>query len=199
MASTTIAKLFEPISNFMKGNKITLTNLVVTLVTVALNVLLDDDIFDCPQKDFKAYGYMFLIFPCVILLFANMMVIVTDWNPLNLLTVPPKDIVASVLRVFVAPIVWLIVSFAEADYYVCAKVGPNPDNKTGLFSMAEKDMLEQMMETTKTESQFIAWGLSVGMVLAIFLVICLCGDRDRRNGSQTGGRMEMAVGPSNDP
>ena len=90
MASTAIAKLIETISNFMTGNKITLTNLVVTLVTAALNVLLDDDIFDCPQKDFKAYGYMFLIFPCVILLFANMMVIVTDWNPLNLLTVPLK-------------------------------------------------------------------------------------------------------------
>ena len=81
------------------------------------------------------------------------------------------------MRVFVAPIVWLIVSFAQADYYVCAKVGPNPDNKTGLVSMAEKDMLEQMMETTKTESQFIAWGLSVGMVLVIFLVICLCGGK----------------------
>ena len=141
----------------------------------------------------KVYGYMFLICPCAILFFANMMVIVTDWNPSNLCKELNsaykmnnffkclfKDTIPSVSRVFVAPIVWLIVSFARADYDVYAKVGPNPDNETGLVNTTEKQQLEDMMETTKTESQIIACGLLLGMVFVIFVVILLencCGGK----------------------
>ena len=164
----------------MSNNPATLPNLVLAAVTTGFNILLDDEVFDCPKEGFKTYGYTFLLSPCVILLFVNMMVIVETWNPFKICSELKesaskkehlfKVTLLSVARVFVAPIMWLIVSFADSSYYVCAKVGPN--NSANL-NTSEAKALEDMIASTKKESQVIAWGLFIGMVSLIFLLIAL--------------------------
>lgn len=181
MATNPISRLLNTISDALTNNPATLANLVLTGITVGLNVLLESELFDCPQERSEAYGYMFLIAPCIILLFANMLVIVVDWNPCKLLVeaLSGNDIIAtcfkatipSITRVFVAPIVWLIVSFANTDYYVCAKVGPRPEKLN--LTPNETKALEDRIAETKTESQIIAWALFIVMVFATFVVIAL--------------------------
>ncbi|KAL9964044.1 hypothetical protein ACROYT_G027618 [Oculina patagonica] len=185
MADTPIGKLLKTITDFLANNKTTLTNLVLTGITVGLNVLLADELFDCPVEKSTTYGYLFLFAPFIILIFANMLVIVVDWDPRKLCSevldgenakakagTCCKVTIPSITRVFVAPIVWLIVSFAETDYYVCGKVGAGPDKMKNLTA-DEIEALEDLIAKTKTESQIIAWALFVGMVCVTFLVICL--------------------------
>lgn len=180
---TPSTKLLEPIKEFLSKNQNTLTNLVLSGITVGLNVLLNSELFDCPVKKHETYGYLFLFAPFIVLLAANMLLIVVDWNPLNLFSKPPQNAehgvrrcftvtLPSVTRVFVAPIVWLIVSLAETDYYVCANVGPGPDKLENL-STNETEALKARIAETKTESQIIAWGLFLAMVSSTFLIICL--------------------------
>ncbi len=196
MADNPIGKLLETITDFLADNKSTLTNLVLSGITVGLNVLLNSELFDCPVEKSNTYGYLFLFAPFIILVFANMLVIVDDWNPLNLCFevkgknkksqnqnqkvngkirvkegICCKTTIPSMTRVFVAPVVWLIVSFAETDYYVCGKVGAGP-NKMKNLTAYEIDALNDLIAKTKTESQIIAWALFIGMVCLTFLVIC---------------------------
>ena len=157
-------ELLKTITGFLANNRINLTNLVLSGITAGLNVLLEEELFDCPKEDFRTYGYMFLFAPFIIFLLVNMMAIVTVWDLTKITPVIP-----TIPRVFVAPILWLIVSFAESSYYVCAKVGRKPTNE----SEKEAEDFENMMAKSKTESQYIAWGLFIGMVAVIFLVnIC---------------------------
>ena len=175
---TPITKLLEPIKEFLSKNQNTLTNLVLSGITVGLNVLLNSELFDCPVEKHEIYGYLFLFAPFIVLLAANMLLIVVDWNPIKLFSKPPQNAeiftvtLPSVTRVFVAPIVWLIVSLAETDYYVCANVGPGPDKLENL-STNETEALKARIAETKTESQIIAWGLFLAMVSLTFLIICL--------------------------
>ena len=180
---TPISKLLKTITEFLSKNQNTLTNLVLSGITVGLNVLLNSEVFDCPVKKYETYGCLFLFAPFIILIFANMLVIVVDWNPLKLFSEPPQnaehgerrcftETLPSVTRVFVAPIVWLIVSMAETDYYVCAKVGPGPDKFENL-STNETEALKARIAETKTESQIIAWALFLTMVFVTFAVIAL--------------------------
>ena len=185
--TTPIGKLLTTITDFLDNNKITLTNLALAGITVGLDILLEDELFDCPKEGFSTYGYMFLIAPCFILLLANMMAIVTVWDPREICSELAekknkkkehcfKETLPSLARVFVAPVVWLIVSFAESSYYVCAKLGPTPTNQTEKEAEDFKDMISK----TKRESQLIAWGVFIGMVAVICVVICLenaCGGK----------------------
>ena len=185
---TPISKLLKTITEFLSNNQTTLTNLVLSGITVGFNVLLNSEIFDCPVKKYENYGFLFLFVPFVILFFASILVVV--WNPRFKLCSEAcrswKDCkcikcfrvtTTSVTRVLVAPIVWLIVSFAETDYYVCAKVGPGPDKFEELsmnLTTDETEAKNALIAETKTESQIIAWALFVSMVAVTFLVIAVC-------------------------
>lgn len=168
---TPISKLLNPISDALINNPARLASIVLTGMTMGSNALLDLEIFDCPKEKNDTYGYLFLIAPCIILFFANMLVISETVNEES--TIPS---VRRVLLWFVAPVVWLIVSFYSTDYYVCAKVGPGPEKLN--LTTKETKALEDRIAETKTESQIIAWALFIGMMFVTFVVIA-CSPRSK--------------------
>ena len=64
-------------------------------------------------------------------------------------------ILPRVSRAFAAPLAWLTASFAQADYYICATVGPDPEKRQDL-NEDEGQELAKIIARSKGESQTAA-------------------------------------------
>ena len=170
---------------FLRKNVKTLLNLGLSGSVVAINAKIKSDLFDCPVENHQLYGYVYLIAPCVILYFVNLLVVANKLNPHGFLqtikeklqketkfTVFRDVILPSVSRAFAAPLAWLIVSFAQGDYYICATVGPGPEKRYNL-NEDEKQDLAVRIAASKSTSQIVAWFLLGVAVLWTFKVKAL--------------------------
>lgn len=130
---------------FLRKNGKSLLNLGLSGSVVAINAKIKSEFFDCPVENHQLYGYLYLIAPCIILYMINLLVVANKLNPHGFLqTIKEKlqketkcavfsnTILPSVSRAFAAPLAWLTVSFAQADYYICATVGPGPEKRQDL-------------------------------------------------------------------
>ena len=170
---------------FLRNNVKTLSNLGLSGGIVAVNSRINSDLFDCPEKNYQLYGYMFLIVPCVILYKINLLIVADKLNPHGFyktikekakketkFTIFRNVVLPTISRGFVAPLVWLILSFAQADYYICATVGPGPEKRGNLTAIEAED-LEERISTSKSRSQIVAWILLGVVVLWTFKVKAL--------------------------
>ena len=169
--------------NFLRNNVKTLSNLGLSGGIVAVNSRINSDLFDCPEKNYQLYGYMFLIVPCVILYIINLLIVADKLNPHGFyktikekakketkFTIFRNVVLPTISRGFVAPLVWLILSFAQGDYYICATVGPGPEKRGNLTAIED---LEERISTSKSRLQIVAWILLGVMVLWTFKVKAL--------------------------
>ena len=170
---------------FLRKNVKTLSNLGLSGSVVAINAKIKSDLFDCPVENHQLYGYVYLIAPCIILHFVNLLVVANKLNPHGFLqtikeklqketkfTVFRDVILPSVSRALAAPLAWLIISFAQGDYYICATVGPGPEKRYNL-NEDEKQELTLRIAESKSTSQIVAWFLLGVAVLWIFKVKAL--------------------------
>ena len=156
---------FSETFGLIQSNSITLRNLIVAVSTYGLERLLNAKAFNCPEENYKQYGYAFLFAPVVILFCLNLLVIGEIWKLSSRMCIKRyrrrgdrvARVLPSLLKACVGPAVWLIVAFLEEDYYLCAKLGslPSRGNRTS----------EQKVVEYKSQSHVLAWGVLVAIVI----------------------------------
>ena len=172
----------------LKDNQITLTNLLVSGVTVGLELLLSKGVFDCPVNHHKAYGMAFLVTPIFIVFFANLVVL----GELSMLTdrccVHEKysrwcdcgvRVTKGIVKALFGPFFWLIASFADTTYYVCIEVGQAIE-KRNLTNETEIKILQEKFAEAKSESHVWAWMLFaiLAFVTATVIIFGRCVLKD---------------------
>ena len=160
--------------SLIQNNSITTRNLVVSFATYGLERLLNAKAFNCPEETHKLYGFTLLFAPVIILFCINVLVIGEVWKLSSRMCVKRYKrhgdclarVVPSLLKACVGPAVWLIVTFLEEDYYLCAMLGPVPrrGNDT-LKSGRETVEWRQSLEDCKSLSHIWAWTVLVALVI----------------------------------
>ena len=162
----------------LKDNQITLKNLLVSSVTVGLQLLLSKEVFDCPVNHHKAYGTAFLVAPVFIVFFANLVVLgelsmLTDrvcigkyyrWGDCG------AGVTPGILKACFGPSFWLIASFGDTTYYVCKEVGQAIE-KRNLTNETEIKILQEKFAEAKSDSHVLAWVLFSILVFVTATVI----------------------------
>ena len=150
----------------LKDNQITLKNLLVSGVTVGLQLLLSKEVFDCPVNHHKANGTAFPVAPVFIVFFANLVVLgelsmFTDrvcigkyyrWGDRGARVTP------GILKACFGPSFWLMASFGDTTYYVCREVGQAIE-KRNLTNETEIKILQEKFAEAKSDSHVLAWVL----------------------------------------
>ena len=159
----------------LKDNQITLKNLLVSSVTVGLQLLLSKEVFDCPVNHHKAYGTAFLVAPVFIVFFANLVVLgelsmLTDrvcigkyyrWGDCGARVTP------AILKACFGPSFWLIASFGDTTYYVCREVGQAIEKR----NLTNEKILQEKFAEAKSDSHVFAWVLFSILVFVTATVI----------------------------
>ncbi|XP_068699686.1 uncharacterized protein [Montipora foliosa] len=170
-------------AKFIKNNNITLRNVALSLSTFGLEELVHAEAFNCPEESYKFYGLSFLLLP-VIALFCVNLVIIGEMGTLttrifvrryrrrgNCLNV----VMPSLLKAGFGPIMWLIASFRNDAFYVCARFGPSPvpNNATITNETSAEEIIlwEKKIQKCKSESHVIALSLLVGFVFVTSIAI----------------------------
>ena len=162
----------------LKDNSITLKNLLLSAVVVCLELLLSFKVFDCPIKNHALYGTAFLLAPIVIIFVINVLLISEVWKLTDRCCVERYRrmgefcyrVCPNVVKAFLGPAVWLIASFADSTYYVCASVGPDIE-KRNLTNVTEIKELEAEFAHAKSKSHFWAWLVFLVVVIVTAVVM----------------------------
>ena len=172
------AKKTTGFMGLLKDNQVTLKNLLVSGVTVGLELLLSTEVFDCPVNHHKAYGTSFLVAPVFIVFFANLVILgelsmLTDrvcvgkyhrWGDCG------GRVSLGILKACFGPFFWLIASFSDTTYYVCSEVGQAIEKRNLTNETAIKILQEKFAEA-KSESHVLAWVLFSILVFVTATVI----------------------------
>ncbi|XP_048586020.1 calcium homeostasis modulator protein 6 [Nematostella vectensis] len=139
---------------------------LISLIVYCGNTFMQRIVFSCPATNYALYGNLFLYAPAVVLFCLSLLVSESFWH-LTTSCCHKK----SKQRVFIfgesqkyiffamlPPIMWLLLSFADARYYICANVGP---------------ATEQQSMAASAESQVIAWTLLLVCTTIITLVFTI--------------------------
>ena len=164
----------------LSNNPTTLKNLVLSSVTVGLEVLLNKEFFNCPLEDHKRYGLAFIFAPVFILFFANILIIGNIWELSSRCFIRRYQrrgecfarLIPDTFKALVGPGVWLLATFADTEYYVCATVGPDAV-KRNLTDGDEIKELENKMDAAKSTSHLWAWLVFVVMVTVCTILIVI--------------------------
>ena len=166
----------------LTDHSITLKNLLLSAVVVCLELLLSSNVFDCPIKDHALYGTAFLLAPIVIIFVINVIVLSDVWKLTDTCCVGQYRqngefcywVCRNFVRVkaLVGPAVWLIASFADSTYYVCATLGPDIE-KRNLTNVTEIKKLEAEFALAKSKSHSWAWLVFVVVVIMTAVVMVL--------------------------
>ncbi|KAL9970963.1 hypothetical protein ACROYT_G023433 [Oculina patagonica] len=166
--------------SLIRNNSVTCRNLLVAAATGGLEHLLNAKAFNCPENNYRLYGYTFLFGPIAILFFVNVLVIGEIWKLTSRRYIRRYhrrgDVIArlipSLLKACVGPAVWLIVAFLEEDYYLCAKLGPFPSNGNETSELEINEM-EKKIKEEKSYSHVWAWIVLVALVVCgTVVVVC---------------------------
>ena len=162
----------------LSDNSITLTNLLYSAVVVGLELLLNSEVFDCPLENHVLYGTVFLAAPFFIVFITNVLLIADVWRVTDRTCVGRYRrcgefgfwVLPDIVKAFVGPCVWLIASFADTDYYVCAEVGQDIE-KRNLTNATEIKELEAKFADAKSTSHMLAWLFFSIMVTVTAIVL----------------------------
>ena len=186
-AKDILDKMNTGFMGLLKNNQITLKNLLLSGVTVGLELLLSKEVFDCPVNHHKAYGTAFLVAPVFIVFFANLVVL----GELSMLTDRAcvkkyyrwgdcwGRVTPGILKACFGPCFWLIASFGDTKYYVCREVGQAIEKRNLTNETAIKILQEKFAEA-KSESHVLAWVLFTILVFitATVMISGKCAVKD---------------------
>ncbi|KAJ7373435.1 cation channel [Desmophyllum pertusum] len=180
-AASVLTGIVDAFKAVAQSNEVPLKTIVAALLLLGVKEFLNDIIFSCPEENFAIYGSLFIGGPSIFLFCLSLLASSAFWQAVTgccllrcrgkkLLLLKAKN---TVFVACLAPVIWLIYAFVEEDYYVCAKLGPLDAALAKANTAALKDAVNKEFSQTKTESQFIAWGMVLGLVVfsTIFVTI----------------------------
>lgn len=164
---------FKAVKGVAQSNEVPFKAVVATLVLYGVNEFLSDIVFSCPEENFKVYGILFILGPSILLFCLALLASTPFWQAVTgccLLRCRRKKLLFLKAKnsLFVSclpPVIWLVYAFVEEDYYVCAKLGPLDTALAKATTTALKDAVNKEFFQAKTASQFLAWGLILGLVI----------------------------------
>ncbi|KAJ7373468.1 cation channel [Desmophyllum pertusum] len=175
-AASVLTGIVDAFKAVAQSNEVPLKTIVASLLLLGVKEFLNDIIFSCPEENFAIYGSLFICGPSIFLFCLSLLASSAFWQAVTgccllrcrgkkLLLLKAKN---TVFVACLAPVIWLIYAFVEEDYYVCAKLGPldaalAKANATGLKDAV--NTVNKEFSQTKNESQLIAWGLVLGLVI----------------------------------
>ena len=164
---------FKAVKGVAQSNEVPLKTVVASLMLYGVKEFLKEIVFSCPDENFRVYGNLFILGPSILLFCLALLAstpfwqVVTGccllrWRGKKLLFLKAKN---SLFVSCLPPVIWLVYAFVEEDYYVCAKLGPLDTALAKANTNALKEAVSKEFSQAKTASQFIAWGLILGLVI----------------------------------
>ena len=171
-------------------------------LTMGVQEIFQQVVFNCPCKRHFEYGLAFLCGPAILLFFLGVFFDDTlcrtgpERNTEKAMRSPVCHYFKSLFTIFyaltrasIAPVVWLVLSFLQQKYYTCAYFGPpladrisTTTNATDRCHFKLGIRSKEMEENYKTDSQIAGWSLLIIFVLV--LVICICMSQCMKKGKR---------------
>ncbi|EDO43444.1 predicted protein [Nematostella vectensis] len=178
------AEIFSEIYAFLKttvkSSEVPVKSIIISLLVYAVKEFFKEAIFSCPAKGHNLYGNLFLYGPAAILFCFSLLVSESFWHATTS-TCSGRRLVWWKSRKYIylailPPIIWLIVAFADGQYFVCSELGPL---STALAAANTSQAVTHVHETfanARTTSQIVAWGLllCVMFIATIVLTVDRC-------------------------
>lgn len=169
---------------------------LIPLVTVLLvfgleQILVTKTFYQCPEVGYRLYGGLFLFGPGACFFVLALVLNNSFWDSVTGCyrgNFDRKHVYRKTLKALVKScligLVWLVLAFANAQFYVCFRLGPMPSQD--VLKNMEKDQREKMQKNfneIKSRSTIIAWLLFLSVVLLslLFIVVrrcCLWEDKE---------------------
>ena len=161
-------------------------------LTMGVQEIFQQVVFNCPCKRHFEYGLAFLCGPAILLFFLGIFLDDTlcrtgpERDTEKAMTSPVCHYFKSLFTIFyamtlasVAPVAWLVLSFLQQKYYTCAYFGPPVDRISTATNATDRCHFKlgfrskEMEETYKTDSQIAGWSLMIIFVLVLVISICI--------------------------
>ncbi|CAH3105624.1 unnamed protein product, partial [Porites lobata] len=162
-------------------------------LTMGVQEICQQVVFNCPCKRHFEYGLAFLCGPAILLFFLGIFLNDTlcrtgpERDTEKAMTSPVCHYFKSLFTIFyamtlasVAPVAWLVLSFLQQQYYTCAYFGPPLADRISTATNATDKChfklgfpSKEMEETYKTNSQIAGWSLMIIFVLVLVISICI--------------------------
>ena len=175
----------------------------IAALTMGVEEIVEEVVFNCPCQRHFAYGQAFLLGPAFLLFFPGILLDKTSWPR----TGPRKSNVGkarsklvlrylkllfatfhAMTRASIAPVAWLVLSFLQQKYYTCAYFGPpladrisTNTNATDRCHFELGIRSKEMEERYKTRSQIAGWTLLLVFMLVLFTSVWIrrCVEKGR--------------------
>ena len=161
-------------------------------LTMGVQEICQQVVFNCPCKRHLEYGLAFLCAPAILLFFLGVFLddtlcrIGPERDTEETMTSPVFHYFKSLFTMFyamtlasVAPVAWLVLSFLQQKYYTCAYFGPPVDRISTATNATDRCHFKlgfrskEMEENYKTDSQIAGWSLMIIFVLVLVISICI--------------------------
>ena len=161
-------------------------------LTITVQEIFQQVVFNCPCKRHFEYGLAFLCGPAIPLFFLGIFLDDTlcrtgpETNTEKAMRSPVCNYFKSLFTIFyamtlasVAPVAWLVLSFLQQQYYTCAYFGPPLDRISTATNATDRCHFKlgfrskEMEESYKTDSQIAGWSLMIIFVLVLVTAICI--------------------------
>ena len=184
-----LSRLSVLFGNSKHCSKRCLTYGSVAAITVVLEELFECVIFRNPCEGHIAYGLTFLWFPTLLLFLPGILHERrlrrrkadedSPQTPTHRYLKTLFGTLEAFIRVSIAPVAWLVLSFMQQRYYACAHFGPPLESTAATSNKSDKCYFTlgsrsgQLEERHETRSQFVGWWLIVIAMVILFTSICV--------------------------
>ena len=188
--TSTISSIID--SELFKKSRQPLMYCSMVALTMGVQEICQQVVFNCPCKRHFEYGLAFLCGPAILLFFLGVFLDDTlcrtgpERDTEKAMTSPVCHYFKSLFTIFyamtlasVAPVAWLVLSFLQQKYYTCAYFGPPVDRISTATNATDRCHFKlgfrskEMEETYKTNSQIAGWSLMIIFVLVLVISICI--------------------------
>lgn len=183
---------------FFKESKNTVIFSSLIVFTLFMEEIFETVVFRCPCENHLAYGLLFLLGPTFILFVAGILLNPNTWWLCNALKIKHHHkevdqncpcngakrfcrIIVIVIDIFskalISPTVWLILSFLQKTFFVCASFGPRI-KRENIGNTAENVTTCRNLKprSLSDEAELMAKSQTIGLVLSLsvtFVLLCV--------------------------
>lgn len=188
-SSDVIPEIYNYIKDFIKSGEMPIKSALISLLVYSVKEFFKQKIFVCPLQRYSLYGNLFIYGPAVVLFCISLLISENFWHLTTGVCRCRRVILWNSRKTaFIAslpPVVWLILVFADANYYICTKVGSRKAAKAEADTDAAKDALLLKISNARTESQVISWVLFISVVILATIVLTVDRCRSKSGSNVT--------------
>lgn len=172
-----VFEIYEYIKGTLKSGETPVKSLAISIAVYFAQEFFKLNIFICPVQYYRVYGNLFLFGPAVVLFCISVLVSESFWH-LTTGAVCCRRVIwwkhrKIIYLAALPPLIWLILVFGDANYYICAKIGPLKTAQASANTTATKEALYLKISNARAESQIIAWGLLISLVIIATIVLTI--------------------------